>query len=314
MNTLPKTNIEHWVPSLRILEFMIGNTPISNSQKIAYPHELVTGKAKAILHFNCNGKFYNDALQKLGRKFGKAATIVNAYIQQLLDHQPLITGHAESYINYTTFIKGMILNLQHLGHTADRESTTNLRQAIKKLPTSDFIRWQQYTVVRCIDRSNLITLCDWLKQIAEAYEVLEDSDIQQLHTLNTFTTQTSNSQGSKNQSTTCPLGDGRHQFFNCPIFSAQSPEEKQMTTRNCGLCFNCLNIDNRIANCPSKKNCQYCNCNKQHNFLLHIDFQIVGNSSHLTRHQGIRTINSNQPPEASNNKSTSHSKTVQQFT
>ena len=62
----------------------------------------------------------------------------------------------------------MIRNLQHLEHTADLESTTNLRHAIKKLPTSDLIRWQQYIVNRRIDRPNLITFCDWLKPIAEA--------------------------------------------------------------------------------------------------------------------------------------------------
>ena len=308
LNTLSKMNIEpytgdplQWSDWRSRFDFMIGNTPLSNSQKIAYLQGLVTGKAKdAILHFHCNGQFYNDALQELERKFGKATTIVNAYIQQLLDHQPATKGHPESYINYTTFIKGMIRNLQHLGHTADLESTTNLRHAIKKLPTSDLIRWQQYIVNRRIDRPNLITFCDWLKPIAEAYELLEDNDNQQLHTLQTFTTQTSNSKGSTSQSSTCPLGDGQHQIFKCPIFIAQSPEERQMTTRNSGLCFNCLNKDHRIANCPSKKNCQYTNCNKRHNTLLHRDFQVAGNSSHLSGSRRFRTVNRNQPPEESN--------------
>ena len=67
-------------------DFMIGNTPLSNSQKIAYLQGLVTRKAKdPVLYFHCNGEFYNDALQELERKFGKTTTIVNAY-KQLLDH------------------------------------------------------------------------------------------------------------------------------------------------------------------------------------------------------------------------------------
>ena len=72
------------------------------------------------------------------------------------------------------------------------------------------------------------------------------------------------------------------------------------------VCFNCLNKDHRIANCPSKKNCQHNNCNKRHNTLLHRDFQIAGNSSHLTGRQGLRTNNRNQLSEASHNKSPSH--------
>ena len=83
----------------------------------------------------------------------------------------------------------MICNLQHLEHTVDLESTTNLRHAIKKLPTSDLVRWQQYIVSRRNYRPNLI-ICDWLKPIVEAYELLEDNDNQQLQT---FTTQTINS-------------------------------------------------------------------------------------------------------------------------
>ena len=83
-----------------------------------------------------------------------------------------------------------------------------------------------------------------------------------------------------------------------------------MTTRNSGLCFNCLNKDHRIANCPSKKNCQHSNCNKRHNTLLHRDFQIAGSSSHLTGRQGFRTNNRNQPLEASQDKSPSHKGTT----
>ena len=86
LNTLPKMNIEpytgdplQWSDCRSCFYFMISNTPLSNSQTIAYLQGLVTGKAKdAILHFHCNGQFYNDALQELERKFGTAMTIVNA--------------------------------------------------------------------------------------------------------------------------------------------------------------------------------------------------------------------------------------------
>ena len=72
-----------------------------------------------------------------------------------------------------------------------------------------------------------------------------------------------------------------------------------MTTRNSGLCFNCLNKDHH---CPSKKNCQHNDCNKRYNTLLHRDFQRAGNSSHLTGRQGFRANNRNHPPETSHNK------------
>ena len=54
-------------------------------------------------------------------------------------------------------------------------------------------------------------------------------------------------------------------------------------------------------------NCRYSNCNKRNNTLLRRDFQVDCNSSHLTGRQGFRTVNRNQPSEASINKSPSRS-------
>ena len=168
MNIEPYTGDPlHWSDWRSRFHFMIVNTPLSNSQKNAYIQGLVTGKANgAIIHSHCNGQFYIDALQELERKFGKATTTVNAYIQHFLDFQPPIKGNPESYIDNTTFIRGMICN--HSYHTADPESTTNLRHAMKKVTTSDLVQWKQYIVNRLIDQTNLITFCDLLKPIAEA--------------------------------------------------------------------------------------------------------------------------------------------------
>ena len=76
-NTLSKTNIEpytgepvQWSDWRNRFDFMIRNTPLTNSQTIACIQGLVTGKAKdAILHFHCNRQIYNDALQELETKF-----------------------------------------------------------------------------------------------------------------------------------------------------------------------------------------------------------------------------------------------------
>ena len=97
-----------------------------------------------------------------------------------------------------------------------------------------------------------------------------------------------------------------HRPTKCPIFIAQSTEERHMTTRNSGLSFNGLKKNHRIANCPSKKNCHHSNCNERHTTSLHKDYQIAGNSPHFTGRQGFRTVNRHQPPEASN-KSPEHS-------
>ena len=73
-------------------------------------------------------------------------------------------------------------------------------------------------------------------------------------------------------------------------------------------------LQESIANCPSKNNCQHNNCNKRHNTLLHRDSQIAGNSSQLTGTQGFRTNNRHQPPEISHNKTRATKEELHQFT
>ena len=292
MNIEPYTgDPQQWSNWRSRFDFMIGNTPLSNNQKIAYLQGRVTGKVKdAILHFHCNGQFDNDDLQHLERKFERQLSMRST------THEPQTTNRRSPWIVYQLRNFHQRNDSQPTAIRTHRWPGINNKLALcRQEITSDLIQRQQYIVNRRIDRPNMITFCDWLK--------LEDNN-QQLHTLQTFTTQTSNSKGWTSQSTTSLLGDGRHKIFKCPIFIAQSPE--QMTTRNSGLCFNSLNKDHRIANCPSKKNCQHSNCNERHNTLLHRHFQIAGNSSHLTKRQGFRTVNKNQPSEASHNKSQSH--------
>ena len=99
LNTLPKVNNEPYTadPLHRSdwrgrFDFMIDNTLLSNSQKIAYLQGLVTGKAEdAILHFHCNGQFYNDAQQEIESFEKQQQLSMRTYKSWTTNHQSKAT-------------------------------------------------------------------------------------------------------------------------------------------------------------------------------------------------------------------------------
>ena len=60
------------------------NTTISDTHRITYLQNDVTGKAKELIKgYSCNPVFYKPALEDLKSRFGDTFIVVNAYIKQL---------------------------------------------------------------------------------------------------------------------------------------------------------------------------------------------------------------------------------------
>jgi len=50
----------------------------------------------------------------------------------------------------------------------------------------------------------------------------------------------------------------KHIIFQCSQFREKTPEQRQQTVKELGLCFNCLHPNNNIALCNSKWRCKTC--------------------------------------------------------
>ena len=78
-NALPKINLDtfdgdpkKWTEWNSRFQFMIGQAPLSSSQKIAYLQGLVKGRAKEVIQsFGCDGNYYEEAIVELKRRFGR---------------------------------------------------------------------------------------------------------------------------------------------------------------------------------------------------------------------------------------------------
>ena len=199
--------------------------------------------------------------------------IVGTMIQQLIQHLPPVSNRPDTYIKFSSFIKTIISVFQAHNFTADSYSTTNLKHATDKFPFSDAVKWQQFLVKEKIDQPNLSTPSDWLQPIAEAYEQLEQQNVEhpathQVHFVQNSKTTTATYRQS-HPKLLCPLKDGSHEIFKCEKFKKMSPEERHINVKALGLCFNCLSQNHLLKDCLSKSTCRVNNCNQRHNTLLH---------------------------------------------
>ena len=150
-NAVPNINLDtfdgdptKWTDWNSRFQFMIGQAPQSSSQKIAYLQGLVKCRTKEVTQsFGCDGNYYENTIVELKRSFGRPTVIVGLMIQQLIQHLPPVPNRPDTYIKF-----------------------------------SDAVKWQQILVKEKIEEPNLSTLSDWLQPIAEAYEQLEQQNVE----------------------------------------------------------------------------------------------------------------------------------------
>ena len=91
------------------------NTSITDTNRITYLQNSVSGKAKDLIHaYSCDPSYYQRALNELINHFGDWTIVVNAFISQLVNHQ-----NKNSFIAFSSFLKRLVQAFQYLGFIAD---------------------------------------------------------------------------------------------------------------------------------------------------------------------------------------------------
>ena len=110
------------------------NTSITDTHRITYLQNSVSGKAKDLIHaYSCDPSYYQTALNELIRHFGDRTIVVNAFINQLENWQ-MNFQNKQSFIAFSSFLKRLVQAFQYLGFTADLQSTTLIKKAKEKTP------------------------------------------------------------------------------------------------------------------------------------------------------------------------------------
>ena len=75
------------------------------------------------------------------------------------------------------------------------------------------------------------------------------------------------------QNNNCPLADGTHKTWNCPIFKSMKVTDRYAAVRKERLCYGCLGKGHAVKHCKFHP-CGINGCTKKHNRLLHSENQI----------------------------------------
>ena len=114
-----------WTDWNSCFQFLIGQAPLSNSQKNAYWQGLDKVRAKEVIQsFGCDCNYYKEAFVKLKRRFGRPTVIVGTIIQQLMQHLPPVHNRPDTYVKFSSLIKAIIKVYEAHNFFADTHQPT----------------------------------------------------------------------------------------------------------------------------------------------------------------------------------------------
>ena len=179
---------------------------------------------------------YKDALRTLERKFGQPQAVVSAHLDKLSNFPPLKMHNSDNIINYSAAISSLVEVFKSLSYDADLKSASLLNQAVQKLPPNMKKSCSLFTVKKHWFKPTLLDFNDWLKEKAEAHDLMkqsatkarpEDNSTSVTKTITASKVFASNSQqretkkqmpsSSTNTYSCCIVCKGNHRLWECRV-------------------------------------------------------------------------------------------------
>ena len=154
----------------------IDSQSLTDDVKLTYLKTLVTGKAKtAIAEFAYCGAMYKDALRTLERKFGQPQAVVSAHLDNISSFPPLKIHNSDNIIKYSGCVSSLVGVFKSLSYDSDLKSAALLNTAVQKLPPNMKESWSLFTVKKHWVKPTLLDFNDWLKEKAEAHNLMKNT-------------------------------------------------------------------------------------------------------------------------------------------
>ena len=138
-------------------------SPMSISEKMIYLQSLLVGETKSLIDgYGCIGNLYFPALNHLEEHFGNPNRILNPFLDKLSQFEPHNLMVPENHTQFSVLFLTLVDTIQQVGFNYDNHSTTNLNQALNKLPTPVRLDWKKYVLEKLSLQPSLKDLSDWL--------------------------------------------------------------------------------------------------------------------------------------------------------
>ena len=129
----------------------------------------------AIAGFAYCGLMYRDALRSLERKFGQPKAVVGAHLDKLSNIPPLKIHNSDNIINNSAVKSSLVGVFKSLSYDDDLKNASLFNQAVQKLPPNMKESWSLFTVKKHWVKPTLLDFNNWLKEKAEAHDLMKQS-------------------------------------------------------------------------------------------------------------------------------------------
>ena len=211
----------------------------------------------AISGMGYSGQFYVAAWRILERKLGRPHVIIDAQLESLRKASQMKPHDSTGLISFSVFGSNFVNVLKDYKQIGDLQSSSTLYMAVDKLPQVLKGKWWFYVDDKDEDQPDLILFEKWLSRIAFVYVQCKFECEKTKQT----------------QSDHCPLADGTHKIWNCPLFRNMSVNSRYAAVRKQPLSYGCLGKRHAINDCRVNA----CGINgyiKKQNWLLHSENQM----------------------------------------
>ena len=196
--------------------------------------------------------------------------------------------NSDNIINFSAAISSPVGVFKSLSYDADLKSTSLLNQTVQKLPPNMEESWSLFTVKKHWVKPTLPDYNNWLKEKAEAHNLLKQS-LTMARPEDNSTSVTKTETASKifvanlhqgqskkqmpsssiNTYSCCMVCKGNHRLSETRVFQEKTPTPRGLLVADNKLCFSCLRDKHTTRQCPQPRRCQTAVCNNSHNTLLH---------------------------------------------
>ena len=171
----------------------------------------------------------------LERKFGRPHVIIESQLESLRKASQVKPHNSAGLISFSVIVSNFVNALREYKQISDLQSSSTLYMAVDKLPQVLKEKWWSYVDDKDKDWPDLIMFEKWLSRIAFVHEGFStckgerrEEDRNSTNRDKRFSKTSNFSASSKvketksTQSNYCPLADGTHKIWNCPLLRDMS--------------------------------------------------------------------------------------------
>ncbi|XP_054737886.1 uncharacterized protein LOC129244294 [Anastrepha obliqua] len=272
-------NFLQWIPFKDLFNsLVISNTALTNTQRLQYLKDSLTGEAKnALDNITTTDANFKIAWDLLKSKYENKRVIINAHLTAITKLPSAQKESASALRSLLDGVTSSIRALQHLGRPVEQWDDWLIFTIIHKLDPITRKAWE-LSLKSNDSVPTFKELEEFLASRTQSLEIVQSFTEDKPHPSSKRVNNLHGVSGYHTTSSRCSSCSGKHFIMFCGDFLKLSPNERYQCILKRKLCINCLRSGHQQSGCTSARRCY--TCNAKHHTMLHEYFaSTTANSS-----------------------------------